>query len=563
MSQAAASSSARRGAAGGPTAVGRAQQRLMLAVLLFGAATAMISARLVQFGLEGGGARASDAVAVADLPPRADIVDRSGAALAQTFDAYAIAVRPRQIVGDPRELATAIAEILPSGDRAAIYGALTHKGKFRYLDRRVLPADARRVLALGEPAIVLEREPERLYPNLELGAHVLGFTDIDGVGAAGVERALEERITGRRGEALALSIDSRVQQAVEGELLRAMTKFKAIGAAGIVLDANTGEVIAMASLPAFNPNAPANSPLDTRFNRATQGVYELGSTFKAFTVAMGFEAGTLKSYDQSYMCGYGLRAGRFTIRDTHPFGRVATLSEIFKESSNIGTAQIAREIGSARQRAFLDKLGFLDPVQVELKERGRVLSPGSNWGDIATMTVGYGHGIAVSPLHLATGYAALVNGGIWRPATLLKVSDGHPVAPGRRVFSPETSERMRKLLRLVVVDGTGGKADAPGYRVGGKTGSAEKAVGGRYARKALVTTFAGVFPMDDPKYVVVAMLDEPQALKETYGFRTAGWNVAPVVSAIVGRIGPPLGIAPDEGRDVDLTGLLPPEKVKR
>ena len=224
-----------------------------------------------------------------------------------------------------------------------------------------------------------------------------------------------------------------------------------------------------------------------------------------------------------------------------------------KESSNIGTAQIAAQVGSSRQRAFLDKMGFLKPIAIELKEKGRTLTPGNNWGPLETMTVGYGHGIAVTPLHLASGYATLLNGGVYRPATLLKVDKNHPVPKGRRVFSEVTSYKMRALLRLVVTQGTGKKADAPGYRVGGKTGSAEK----YFNRSLLVPTFAGVFPMDEPRYVIVAMLDEPKATAETFGFRTAGWNVAPVISGTVSRIAPMLGVRPDKRREPNMAEVLP------
>jgi cell division protein FtsI (penicillin-binding protein 3) len=223
-----------------------------------------------------------------------------------------------------------------------------------------------------------------------------------------------------------------------------------------------------------------------------------------------------------------------------------------KESSNIGSAQIAAQIGSARQRAFLDKMGFLKPVEIELREKGRTLTPGNNWGPLETMTVGYGHAIAVTPLHLASGYASLFNGGLYRPATILKVDSKHPRARGRRVFTEETSYQMRALLRLVVTKGTGKKADAPGYRVGGKTGSAEK----YHNRSLMVTSFAGVFPMDEPRYVIVFMLDEPKATAETYGFRTAGWNVAPVVSKTISRIAPMLGVAPRMDREPDMGQVL-------
>jgi cell division protein FtsI (penicillin-binding protein 3) len=265
------------------------------------------------------------------------------------------------------------------------------------------------------------------------------------------------------------------------------------------------------------------------------------------------DSGIIKSFGQIYNCPGEFHVYGRTINDTHPFGRPCTVAEIMKESSNIGTAQIAAQVGSKRQQEFLRKMGFLSPVAIELREKGRTLTPGNNWGPLETMTVGYGHGIAVTPLHLASGYASLFNGGVYRPATLLKVDAQHPRAKGVRVFSEDTSYQMRSLLRLVVTKGTGKKADAPGYRVGGKTGSAEK----YHNRSLLVTTFAGVFPMDDPRYVIVAMLDEPKGTEQTYGFRTAGWNVAPVIGKTVSRIAPMLGVRPDKAREPNMGEVLP------
>lgn len=532
--------------------------RLMLVMLVFAGVTLLIVSRLVLLQLL---SDRSSGQAIADplIPARADIVDRNGIPLARTIDAWSIAIHPKRLLGNPNELAAKLAELMP--ERSAWqYQEILRSGKnFVYLSRRAAPELVAAANALGEPAIVFQREPERLYPNLGLAAHVLGFTDVDGNGDAGIERAFNDRLANpaSRGKPLELSLDARVQQALEAELGAAMAKFSAIGAAGVVMDIKTGEVLALTSLPELNPNVPGHGSMEARFNRATLGVYELGSTFKPFTVAMAMDAGVITSFGQTYDCPTGLRAGGFTITDTHPFGRRASVAEIMKESSNIGTAQIAAQIGGERQREFLRKMGFLDKVAIELKERGRTLTPGANWGNVATMTVGFGHGIAVTPLHLASGYAALFNGGVWHPATLLKVGARHPVPEGRRVFSEQTSYKMRSLMRLVVTHGTGKKADAPGYRVGGKTGTAEKIVGGRYTGGAVVTTFAGVFPMDEPRYVVVTMLDEPKATAETFGFHTAGWNVAPVVSKVVGRIAPMLGIMPDSRRDANLSEVLP------
>jgi cell division protein FtsI (penicillin-binding protein 3) len=313
----------------------------------------------------------------------------------------------------------------------------------------------------------------------------------------------------------------------------------------------------MTSLPQLNLNDAGNGTPEARFNRATLGVYELGSTFKPFTVAMAMDSGIVKSFGQMYPCVDALHIYGQTIHDTHPYGRMCSVAEIMKESSNIGTAEIADQLGAERQKAFLKKMGFLDRVNVELPERGRTLTPGSNWGPFETLTVGFGHGIAVTPLHLATGYATLFNGGIYRPATLLKVGPDHAVPAGRRVFTEQTSYKMRSLIRLVVTEGTGRKADAPGYRVGGKTGTAEKIVGGHYTSAAVVTSFAGVFPMDDPRYVMVMMLDEPQGLPETYGFHTAAWNIGPAYGRAVSRIAPMLGVRPDKRREPDMSLVLP------
>lgn len=532
--------------------------RLMLMMLVFAGVTMLIVGRLVFLQLStdrGGGGAATNPL----LPSRGDIVDRNGVPLARTIDAWTIALQPRKLIGDPDQLAAELAELMPERSAAQYRAMLTSGKNFIYLKRRAMPELVAAANALGEPAIVFDREPERLYPQTMLASHVLGFTDIDGKGAAGMERALDRTLShpDTRGEPVALAIDVRIQQAIEYELGSAMAKFSAIGAAGVVMDIKTGEVLGMTSLPEFNPNVPGQGSMEARFNRATLGVYELGSTFKPFTVAMAMDAGIIKSFGQMYDCPRGLKAGRFTITDTHPFGRRCSVAEIMQESSNIGTAQIAAQVGAERQREFLRKMHFLEPISVELGERGRTLTPGTNWGEIATMTVGYGHGIAVTPLHLASGYATLFNGGVWRPATLLKRDRNHPVPEGSRVFTEETSYRMRALLRMVVTNGTGRKADAPGYRIGGKTGTAEKILGGRYTHGAVVTTFAGVFPMEEPRYVVVVMLDEPKGTKETFGFHTAGWNVAPVVSKVVGRIGPLLGVAPDERRDAALGEVLP------
>lgn len=534
-----------------------ARQRLMIGLVLFAVLIGLVALRLLDLSvLQNRADRQVGDPFAALVPPRADIVDRNGVTLATTFDAYAVTVRPAELVGQPEQVARALVAILPGLSEANLLATLKSGRKFAFIQRRVLPATAQRINAIGEPAIALEREPERLYPHVDLASHVLGFTDIDGHGRAGVERAFDERLVGSatRGDPVVLSIDARVQQALQGELAAGMAKHSAIGAAGIIMDAYTGEILAMASLPSYNPNNVSQTGPEQMFNRATLGVYELGSTFKAFTVAMGIDSGTIPSMAKRYDGIHAVQIGRFRITDDHPENRMLSVPEVFIHSSNIGTARMADEIGIERQRAYMEKLGFLSPVESELKERGRTLWP-EPWGRSALLTVGFGHGIAVTPLHLASGYAALVNGGIWRPATLLK-RERRDVPAGRRVFTEHASQQMRALMRLVVMKGTGRKADAPGYRLGGKTGTAEKAQKGGYARRSLVSSFAGAFPMDNPRYVIVAMLDEPKGTKDTYGFATAGWTAAPIVSRTVSRIGPLLGVVPDEQLEADVAPLM-------
>ena len=533
-------------------------QRLMFGMLLYGGIIAIIALRLIWLAAFGDHAgRKGGAI---DLTPeRGDIVDREGHALARTIDAWIVGLQPAKVIGNKLDLARRLAQLMPEKDEATYLQMLQSGRSFYYLRRRASPSLVAAINSLGEPGLALQREPDRLYPQLSLAAHVVGYTDIDGKGNAGIERAFDEQLRdpARRGQPIVTSVSSRVQQALEHELNEAMTHFSAIGAAGVVMNIHTGEVLAMTSLPQLNPNAAGQGTPEARFNRATLGVYELGSTFKPFTVAMAMDSGTIKSMGQMYNCPRQLHVAGRTINDTHPFGRACTVAEIMKESSNIGTAQIADQLGSARQKEFLRKMGFLDKVEIELKERGRTLTPGAQWNQIERMTVGYGHGIAVTPLHLAIGYATLLNGGIYRPATLLKVDKNHAAGKGHRVFSEDTSYKMRALLRLVVTEGTGKKADAPGYRVGGKTGTAQKIIGGRYSNSVNVTSFAGVFPMDEPRYVIVVMLDEPKATAETFGFTTAGWNVAPVVSRTISRIAPMLGVRPDKKLEPNMAEVLP------
>jgi len=532
-------------------------QRLMLGMLLYAGIVAIIALRLVYlaaFGVHSGEQGGVPAL----VPDRGDIIDRDGEPLARTINAWSIAIHPDKVIGDKLALAGRLAQVMPEHSEADYFAMLKSGKSFIYLQRRASPDLVQAVNAIGEPGIEIQREPVRLYPQTTLAAHVVGFSNIDGHGAYGIERAFDKQLSdpATRGAPIQLSISMKIQQALEHELSDAMTHFSALGAAGVVMDVHTGEVLAMTSLPAMNPNAPGQVTPDQMFNRATQGVYELGSTFKPFTLAMALDSGTVRGPGQMFNCPKVLPAYGHLVHDTHPFGRMCSVAEIMMESSNIGMAQIADQLGTTRQQAWLRKMGFLSPVEIELKERGRPLTPRS-WGPFETMTVGFGQGIAVAPLQLAMGYATLFDGGVYHPPTILKIGPNHPLSPGRRVFTADTSYRMRSLLRLVVMRGTGKKADAPGYRVGGKTGTAQKVINGRYSQTVNITSFAGVFPMDDPRYVIVVMLDEPKATPETFGFTTAGWNVAPVVSGTVSRIAPMLGVQPNLNREPDMGEVLP------
>ena len=530
--------------------------RLMLVLLLVAGVTALIVLRLgwLQVFADRTGAAA---LANPLIPPRADIVDRNGVPLARTIEAWAIGVHPRRIIADRAELAARLHDLMPERSIEQYRAMLSADANYLYLARRAVPELVEAVNALGEPAIVFNREPERLYPQTALAGHVLGWTDMDGRGVAGMERVLDERLTdpALRGQPVALSIDSRVQAAMETELAAAVAAQQAEGGTGIVLDVRSGEIVAMASAPTFNPNAAGRSDPSALYNRATMGVYELGSAMKPVTIAAAMEAGVVADLGQR-VDSAPVPIGRFRISDDHPLGRPLSVPEILVHSSNTATARIADQMGAERMQAAFRSLGLHEPPHIELNERTRTLWP-SDWGRATVMTSGFGHGVAITPLHLASAYAALVNGGVWRPTTLLRIEPGRAPA-GRRVYSEATSYRIRQMLRMIVLHGTGRRAEAPGFRVGGKTGTAEKvASGGGYSRRVNVSTFAAAFPMDQPRYVVLVMMDAPRGNAETHYLTTAAWTAAPVVSRVIARAGPLLGVIPDANRDIDTSDLVP------
>ena len=555
-----------------------ARLRLLLVAAAFVLVASAALARITWIGaVESGPAEHSMADAL--LPPRGEITDRNGVPLARAFPAYALWFNPNAmseggdggppLVKSPEEVAAELQAIFPDLDAYEVTQQL-RSGRAGYLRRRVLPEDANRVIAIGELALELPRETDRHYPQGSLAAHVLGYVANDGHGRIGMEQVLDERLLdpATRGEPVALSIDMRVQGALEDELRSGMLAVNAIGAAGIVLDVDTGEVLALASLPDFDPNAVTTEDvmlpeeltnageMPASFNRVTNQVYELGSTFKPLTVAIGIDSGTITNLARTWPANRPFMMGGNPIRDSHTIGDYINVPETLIHSSNITSAQIGQEIGGPTMHRYFEQLGLGERSYIELPARGHPLGMGGEWGESKAVYAAFGHGIAVTPLHLASAYAAMVNGGIWRPATLQRVAPGQ--APrGRRVFRASTSARMNQLLRMIAVYGTGRNADAPGFRVGGKTGSAEKPGNGSYRRTSLVSTFAAAFPMDNPRYVVIAMLDEPQGTAASSYQRTAAWNAAPIVGRLVPRIGPQLGVMPDADRDIDLSDLRP------
>ncbi|WP_336981417.1 penicillin-binding protein 2 [Altererythrobacter fulvus] len=540
-----------------------ARFRVLWVVAIFTVIALVALMRIAYIGVvQPGPSRTSMAEAL--LPPRGEITDRNGVPLARAFPAYALWFNPTALddggsplVKSPAEVAAELVKIFPDMDAKWLTGRLA-SGKSGYLRRRVLPEEANRIQAIGELALEVPRETDRHYPQGTMAAHVLGYVGADGHGRVGMEEVLDKQLLdpAQRGKPAMLSIDSRVQGALEDELRRGMLAVNAVGAAGLVLDVDTGEVMALASLPEFDPNKIDAAGEKNMFNRVTNQVYELGSTFKPLTVAAAIDAGTVTNLSRRYQSARPLEMGGFRIRDSHVMGATLNVPEALIHSSNIVTAQVADELGGKALRRYMTDLGMHERPYIELPARGFPLWQKGDWPRLTTMTVGFGHGLSVTPLHLASAYAAMVNGGIWRPATLYKVEPGH-AAKGRRVFKASTSARMNQLLRMIAVYGTGKNADAPGFRVGGKTGSAEKPGVGGYQRSTLVSTFAAAFPMDRPRYVVIAMLDEPKGTAASSYQRTAAWNAAPIVGRLVPRIGPLLGVMPDETHDIDLTDLAP------
>jgi cell division protein FtsI (penicillin-binding protein 3) len=530
----------------------KARARIVLAMLAFAAVYTIIAVRLVMFAIVSNSHTAhrvvsEDAIATA----RPDILDRNGEVLATDVRVPSLYAEPRRLI-DVDEAAELLTADLPDLNAKELRDRLASKRGFVWLKRDITPEQQREIYRQGLPGIGFLNENKRDYPNGDEVSHLLGRVDIDNQGIAGIEKWLDGQglmalhmaglASDRLQTPVQLALDLRVQHALRDELVAARAKFHTIAAAGVVLNVRTGEIVAMVSEPDFDPNDPQDPHDQTLINRLTTGVYEMGSTFKAFTVAMALDSGkaTLKS---TFDAHNPLHYGKFEIHDFEPMQRALTVPEIFTYSSNIGAAHIAMSMGIDAHKAFLKKMGQLDRLRTELPESAEPIVP-KHWGELNTMTIAFGHGLSVAPLQAVMGVAALMNGGILIPPTFLKRSEAEAQALGTRVVKPETSLMMRYLMRLNVEKGTASKADVPGYYIGGKTGTADKVEFGRYSKTRVLTDFMAVMPADQPRYLVLVMLDEPRALPETHGYKTSGWNAVPTGGAVVARIAPLLGIQP-------------------
>ena len=556
------------------------RQRLVFAAggfsLLFGAVVAKLTVATVLFPMAPSaaasrpeipadpGAESPDAgPAIADVRrPRATILDRNGQILAISLPTAALFADPKEMI-DPADAAHKLKQVLPRLDEKLAVARLGAAKQFVYLERQITPPEEIAINALGIPGIYFQPGQKRRYPLGRVAAQVLGGVDVDSHGVAGVERAFEKRLESSS-DPVRLSIDVRVQAVMRDELEKSKDEFQAIGACGIVMDVRTGEVIAMVSLPDYDANAFGDTPPDDRFNRAVTGMFEPGSTFKLQTAAMAMDFGTAHIWDQ-FDAAHNIRIGRFTITDYKGKHRMLYLPEVLAYSSNLGAAHIALGVGAARQRTWLGAMGMFRKIGVELPEAGwPIIPPAANWKEAATMTVGFGHGIAVSPLHVVRGTAALANGGIVLTPTMLAHDASDPPPEGRRIMNPSTSNMIRKMMRLVVTDGYGKPADIPGYFVGGKTGTAEKVGAHGYKKHANVSAFMSVFPMNSPRYAVYFMLDEPKGNKETGGYSTAGAVSAPGAGRVIARIAPMLGLFPDIANEATIqAGLSIPMEPAR
>lgn len=531
----------------------QARIRWMILALVIG--FSLVGGRLIQLGFVETDQRIEGQTRDAITATRPPILDRNGLEMAVDIRVPSLYAEPRRIV-DVEEAVQKLRTVLPEIEETWLRNRLSGEQGFVWVRRELTPAIQEQVMRLGIPGIDFITESKRFYPAMNEASHILGSTNVDNQGIAGIERhmdsesvALLQELGLARGNALTpveLSVDMRVQHVLHDQLLDAMTRYQAIAAAGVMMDIYTGEIIALASLPDFNPNEPATALVKDTFNRITAGIFEPGSIFKTVTIAGALDAGAVRINDD-FDARYGIRFGRFTISDFHGKNRILSLPEVYKYSSNIGTIRVMQALGKENFRAFLTRMGLDARVPFELPEM-RLPSVPKDFSDVGAATASFGHGLSVSPLHMIAAYVAFVNGGNYVPPTLYKRDIAEAEAQYTRVLQPKTSDLMRYLMRINAIEpgGSGSQMNklALGYRVGGKTGTAEKVVDGRYSSSKVTNFFASAFPLDNPRYAMVILVDEPKAENPQSG-TTAGWNAGTVTGRVIQRVAPMLGVAPD------------------
>lgn len=535
------------------------KSRVYLAMAAFAFVYVMIGGRLVHLAQmdeapSSAWISAQDSIAAS----RPDLLDRNGEILATDIKTASLYAEPRRVL-DVDEALEGLLSVLPDLDPTVVRRRLESRAGFVWLKRELKPAQADRIHNLGLPGIGFLSESQRFYPGGPTAGHIIGSVNVDNQGLAGIEKYIDGQwladlqslgfASDRPMKPVKLSVDLRVQHVVRDELSKAMERYRSIAAAGIVLDAKTGEVVAMSSLPDYDPNDRSQALEKDRLNRATGGVFEMGSVFKAFTTAMALDSGKV-SVNDSFDATRPIRAAGRTINDFHGKNRILSVPEIFIYSSNIGTAKMMLATGVDRQKEFMKRLGFTSRLATELPENAAPLLP-PKWNNLAAMTISFGHGISVTPMQTAVAAAAMLNDGTLYPPTFLPRTQGEVKTLGKKVISADVSRVMRDLFRLNVLRGSGRRADVPGYLVGGKTGTAEKIENGRYVSNKRRNSFLSAFPMDDPSYVVLVVLDEPKPEREGIG-ATAGLNAAPSAGAIIRRIAPMLGVMPRFGQGEEL-----------
>jgi cell division protein FtsI (penicillin-binding protein 3) len=532
----------------------KSEPRVGLVILGFSALFLAITGRLVYLGVapnEQVGLRRATSNAISAARP--DIVDRNGEIMATDIRTVSVFAEPRRIL-DKDEATELLTAVLPDLDAKDLREKLGTKKGFVWVKREITPRQQAEVHRLGIPGVGFVPENKRVYPNGTAAAHVLGFANIDNVGIAGMEKYIDSQgLQDLNGAGLAteasdlkpvkLSIDLRVQHLLRDELSKGLERFKAIAAAGAIMDVNTGEVIALVSLPDFDPGNPVDALEKDRINRMNVGVYEMGSTFKALTIAMALDSGKVNINSSFSTAGGMMRFGRQVIKEYHGTGRTLTVPEVFLHSSNMGSIKMALAVGVEGHKAFLKKMWQLDRMTTELPESAAPIVP-QRWGEINTATIAFGHGLAVAPLQALTAVAALVNGGYLMKPTFLQRSEEDARKVATRVIKPETSEAMRYIMRLNGEKGSARKANVEGYFVGGKTGTAEKVINGRYAKNKNFTTFTAIAPSDKPKYLFLAIYDEPKGYAESGGYSTAAWNAGVTTGKVIERAAPILGLNP-------------------